>query len=46
VLSEAAAPYKISRHEGQRGGVRHAGGAGACERTDALGVGAGRAVVG
>ena len=27
VLSEAAAPHKIREHEGQRGGVRHAGGA-------------------
>src|SRR5260370_41796363 len=46
VPSEAAAPHQEREHEGQRGGVRHAGGASACERADAVGVGPGRAAVG
>ena len=36
VLDEAAAPHKISRHQGQRGGVRLAGGTCAWGRDDAL----------
>ncbi len=39
VLSEAAAMDQEREHEGQRSGVRHAGGACACSRSDALGVG-------
>jgi hypothetical protein len=46
VLTEAALTHQEREHEGQRGGVRHAGGASASERADALGVGSGRAAVG
>jgi hypothetical protein len=43
---EAAATHQEREPESQRGGVRHAGRACAGERSDALGVGSGRAVVG